>query len=89
MSINLIATGFYIPDSVQWLLAAGGPVMNLEIRTGQEIGAECHGHCGGCVPSSDGTLTYRTIEGQTIEIRYDPNIDSTACTPDWAVDFAP
>ena len=81
MSINLIGTGFYIPESVHWILEGSNPTINMEMRTEQKIRAECYGTCGGCMPSSDGTNTYRTTEGQTIAIRFDPELDTTACIP--------
>ena len=88
-SINLTGTGFYIPDSVQWLPIEVNYGMNFEVRTGQEVVAECYGNCGGCVPSSDGDDEYRTPERQTIEVRYDTELDATACAPEWLAVFVP
>ena len=86
--INLEGTGFYIPDSVQWVAAANNEGVNVMTRTEQVIRVECYGGCGGCVPSSDGSNAYG-INDQAIEVRYDPELEIQACTPDWVVVFVP
>ena len=88
-SINLNGTGFYIPETVDWVTGGSVPVVNIEIRTPQQIVAECYGGCGGCAPSVDGNYAYGNAEEQTIDVEYEPELDITACIPEWAVVFAP
>ena len=89
LSINLTGAGFYIPDVVTWKNRGRTVTKIFSIRTSQEVKAECFGDCCGCVPSSDGNNLFGTREEQVITVQYDPELDSTACIPIWAVVFKP
>ena len=58
-------------------------------RTLQERHIDYIGACGGCMPSCDGNYTYMSMEGHTVDIRYDFQMNATACIPDVVVTFAP
>ena len=88
MNIDLTGTGFYIPDSVTWNRRGHNSFVNMIIRNGQQVRAECSGNCGACVPSSNGGNRFETIEEQVIEVKYDRDLHQTACIPDKIVAFA-
>ena len=85
LNIDLTGTGFYIPDSVIWSPYWFNSFMTILERTNKRVSAVCTGNCGGCIPTQESW--FMTPEEQVIDIRYDHELDPTACIPVTVIDF--